>query len=141
MTGKIILAHTNSSLAGRELELTQPGRYVLGRSGACDIQLPNTLEFLDISRQHCVLDVGPPLVRVRDLGSRNGTFLNGENIGTGAGSPEAQTVSLAAPRPLVEGDELRVGHHVFRVEGVHAVAPPTEEVVSEKGQWACALGG
>src|SRR4051812_10556332 len=80
MTGKIILAYTNSSLTGRELELTQPGRYVLGRSGACDIQLPNTLEFLDISRQHCVLDVGPPLVRVRDLGSRNGTFINGERI-------------------------------------------------------------
>ena len=113
MTVKIILAYTNSSLTGRELELTQPGRYILGRSGSCDIQLPNTLEFLDVSRQHCVLDVGPPEVRVRDLGSRNGTFVNGQRMMRP--SEVSSASEEAAWHALNEGDELRLAGTALRV--------------------------
>ena len=114
MTVKIILAYTNSSLTGRELEFIQPGRYVLGRSGDCDIQLPNTLEFLDVSRQHCELDVvGPPVVRIRDLGSRNGTFVNGQRLrGASDFSSESEE---AAWHTLNEGDELRLAGTVLRM--------------------------
>ena len=34
-----------------------------------------------VSRYHCMLDITPPTVKVRDFGSLNGTFLNGEIIG------------------------------------------------------------
>src|SRR5262249_58171684 len=113
MTVKIILAHTNGSLAGRELELTRPGQYVLGRSGDGDVQLPNTLEFGKVSRHHCALDVSPPVVRVRDLDSRNGTFINGQNIGRphtcSSGSGEV------AWHTLNEGDTLRLAGTDLRV--------------------------
>ncbi|MDF0552306.1 FHA domain-containing protein [Kamptonema sp. UHCC 0994] len=34
-----------------------------------------------ISRYHCLLDINPPDIRVRDFGSKNGTFVNGKKIG------------------------------------------------------------
>lgn len=67
---------------------------VIGRDSAADI----TLEDSGISRRHCEIRVthdGPHLViSVRDLGSTNGTFVNGERMTTSR---------------LVEGDRLTVG--------------------------------
>jgi pSer/pThr/pTyr-binding forkhead associated (FHA) protein len=34
-----------------------------------------------ISRYHCLLDINSPDIRVRDLGSLNGTIVNGKKIG------------------------------------------------------------
>ncbi|MGQ0735053.1 MAG: FHA domain-containing protein, partial [Acidobacteriota bacterium] len=39
----------------------------------------NTLPIVDpaLSRRHCVVDPGGPRLVIRDLGSRNGVFVNG----------------------------------------------------------------
>lgn len=56
------------------------------------------------SRFHCVLESdGAGGYRVRDLGSRNGTKVNGMKVEMG---------------PLVSGDVVRIGTHEFRVEVV-----------------------
>jgi pSer/pThr/pTyr-binding forkhead associated (FHA) protein len=34
-----------------------------------------------ISRYHCLLDINPPDIRIRDFDSLNGTYVNGECIG------------------------------------------------------------
>src|SRR5262245_12879682 len=81
MTVKITLTFTGGTLKGQKREFPRAGKYVLGRSSDCDIQLPTALEFMEVSRHHCVLDIDPPAIQARDLGSRNGTFVNGENIG------------------------------------------------------------
>jgi pSer/pThr/pTyr-binding forkhead associated (FHA) protein len=69
-----------------------------------------------VSRRHCLLEIDPPSVRVRDIGSRNGTFINGEMIGQ---RPEEEAEGVGGPifpeRELTNGDELRVGDTVFRV--------------------------
>jgi pSer/pThr/pTyr-binding forkhead associated (FHA) protein len=117
MARQVTLAFTNSSLNGGVLDLDLPGKYVLGRSNGCDIQLPTTLEFMDVSRQHCVLDVTPLSLRVRDLGSRNGTFINGENIGQRHAGDFPGANGESGWHALEKGDELRVGSTVLRVEG------------------------
>lgn len=75
---------------------------LVGRARECGIRLARSQK--DASRHHCMLDVNPPHVRVRDLDSRNGTYVNGERIPSGP-----------AGRDLADGDEITVGDTVLRV--------------------------
>jgi len=59
----------------REIELGE-GRFVIGRSPSCDLPLEDPL----VSRRHaCILLEGDGAA-IEDLGSRNGTLLNGEPL-------------------------------------------------------------
>lgn len=49
---------------------------VIGRRGDCDLQIP----LMRVSKRHCQLNRDQGVLKVRDLGSRNGTYLNGERI-------------------------------------------------------------
>ena len=73
---------------------------VIGRRKNCDFRIP--LE--SVSRRHCQLSYQEEGLRVRDLGSRNGTFINGKKV-------EEQTV---AP-----GDFLQIGPvtFAFQIDG------------------------
>ena len=64
---------------------------VIGRAGAADLQLVDG----KVSREHCRLTVEGGAVSIEDLGSQNGTFVNGE--------------AIRAPRRLAPGDEIAVG--------------------------------
>ena len=57
----------------RERELQLVGRIVVGRDPACDISHEHSL----LSRRHAEFVAAGELVVVRDLGSRNGVFVNG----------------------------------------------------------------
>src|SRR5262245_39310293 len=107
MSVKVTLTFLNSSLMGRKCEFTRSTRYRIGRSNECDLQLPATLEFMDVSRLHCELVIDPPAIQVRDLGSRNGTFVNGINVGRRRLGPSS---FAGEDQPgwhvLKEGDEL-----------------------------------
>lgn len=53
---------------------------------------------------------------VRDLGSLNGTYLNGEKIGQLDWLDKGEAITTQTPQmSLREGDELHLGSHVFRV--------------------------
>jgi pSer/pThr/pTyr-binding forkhead associated (FHA) protein len=80
------------------------GEYVFGRGAECHIR-PNSDW---VSRQHCMLRVTPDGVFVRDLGSRNGTLVNGTRV-------------LGECR-LGAGDQLQVGPLVFELQ-LEAPAP------------------
>jgi pSer/pThr/pTyr-binding forkhead associated (FHA) protein len=71
----------------------------------------------DISRRHCCLEVDPPTIRVRDLGSRNGTWINGQKIGQRPCHqlPQEADLHAFAAHELQDGDELQVGSTIFRV--------------------------
>src|SRR5438552_18233167 len=55
-------------------------RCQMGRALDCFIQLSGTARDQLISRHHCQLDINLPLVQVQDLGSQNGTYINGEKV-------------------------------------------------------------
>jgi eukaryotic-like serine/threonine-protein kinase len=44
-------------------------------------RVPDDHEHRTISRLHCLIDVNPPDIRIRDMGSKFGTFVNGVRIG------------------------------------------------------------
>jgi pSer/pThr/pTyr-binding forkhead associated (FHA) protein len=77
-------------------------------------------------------------VYVRDLGSRNGTYLNGRLIGQRAWAEQPEDLSDLAfsGYELADGDELCVGPFVFRV-GVAGVEAAVQEPADEAADCAC----
>jgi pSer/pThr/pTyr-binding forkhead associated (FHA) protein len=49
---------------------------VVGRRHSCDLCIP----LMSVSRRHCQLNYDDGILKIRDLGSRNGTYLNGKRI-------------------------------------------------------------
>jgi serine/threonine-protein kinase len=63
--------------AGQRLEYEQHDTLLVGRGSLAKLRLTKDPHF---SRNHFLLEVNPPDVLVRDLGSRNGTFVNGRKV-------------------------------------------------------------
>ena len=118
---RITLTITEGVLKGEDFVFHDSARLVLGRSPDCDIALPMDVLHRDISRHHCAFEIDPPAIRVRDLGSLNGTYVNGDKIG-GRPHPQAGGESDHEPgvRELRDGDEVRVGDIAIHVS-VHAL--------------------
>jgi FHA domain-containing protein/sigma-70-like protein len=95
---------------GVELVPLAASRVAIGRDSSNDVVVSSDLR---ASRLHAVLEKLSSGWCVRDLNSRNGTFLNGERVGH--------------DRPLHPGDEIRVGatHLVYRADK-SSDAPVTE---------------
>src|SRR5262249_31799010 len=93
----------------------------------CDLTLPSDPEHATISRHHFLLAIDPPNVTISDLGSLNGTYVNGEKIGQ-AGGEDALTDW--PEHSLEDGDEIRIGNTIFRV-GIFAEEPLEESLEPE----------
>src|SRR5207244_1317519 len=132
-------ARVTLTLAGadgqaRQLVFEERTTCILGREKDCNPRFPQDKQHRTISRHHCLLDVNPPDVCVRDLGSRGGTYVNGELIGQRPeGMDHIQGRQLVFPeRNLKDGDELRLcqsGAAAFRV----SVKAPT--LCADCGAW------
>ncbi|MCA8997122.1 MAG: FHA domain-containing protein [Planctomycetaceae bacterium] len=75
--------------SGNRIPLPQ-GRFLVGREEDCDLRPNSDL----VSRHHCVFTVDEFSVRLRDLGSTNGTFVNGERVRGGVMLKEGDKVSI-----------------------------------------------
>jgi pSer/pThr/pTyr-binding forkhead associated (FHA) protein len=120
----VTLTMLNGPLAGHEYEFRDPAVYVLGRAEECYPRLTDDPEHQDVSRHHCLLSINPPEVWAQDLGSKNGTYVNGEKIGQRMrlGAAEgAVPVNPANRRPLRDGDEISLGRHTTLRVGVHVL--------------------
>jgi serine/threonine-protein kinase len=91
-----------------------PVSCMVGRSSDCQVRLPSDEVHDGVSRRHCLLDVEPPFAWVRDLGSLNGTYLNGVCIGA---RESAEAVRGRRYR-LYPGDVIRVGTTLLRFDVV-----------------------
>ena len=84
----------SGNAAGNEFTLDQP-KVSLGRGPGVDLAFDDAA----MSREHAVFEFSDGGYRIRDLGSMNGTLVNGEAIQVG---------------DLDHGDRLRIGEHVFQ---------------------------
>jgi pSer/pThr/pTyr-binding forkhead associated (FHA) protein len=142
MSAIVTLRIKNGQLAGRTFEFNNGRRCLIGRGEDCAIRLPTEPEFQSISRHHCLLDIDPPQIRVRDAGSRNGTMINGMQIGRPETwhLPPETTAGPLFDYDLDEGDELQVGGTVFQVSvSVPEASGPawTGQPAAEKELAAC----
>lgn len=85
----------------------EPNGTTVGRAPECAICFRGAERDGRISRHHCQLKFDPPNVRVADLGSMNGTYLNGHRC-----APLAKCAMLhedSAPSTAQDGDILTIG--------------------------------
>ncbi len=66
----------------------------IGRRHSCDLCVPLT----SVSRKHCQLNHDDGVLKIRDLDSRNGTYLNGKRINEAA---------------IQAGDSIKIGPLTF----------------------------
>src|SRR5262249_19530559 len=119
MSANVTFTILGGALDGTEFTFEKPTRCVIGRDEECSVRLPNKgWEFHMVSRRHCRLDIDPPRVRVQDLGSRNGTYINGRLIGLRAPEESAESAADVAfeTNELHDGDILQVGPVHFCVK-------------------------
>jgi serine/threonine protein kinase len=116
MPSKITLTITQGTLSGKQYSFDSRSTCIIGRNHDCNLQLANEID-MTISRYHCLLDINPPDIRVRDLGSLNGTFVNGKKIGQRKRNQTAQEgLKLNFPQyDLQDGDEIKVGDILFKI--------------------------
>jgi transcriptional regulator with GAF, ATPase, and Fis domain len=88
------LVAVSGPLAGRTFELGGAEPLTLGRHSSSSVQIHD----IAVSRQHCSLELAEDRVRLRDLDSRHGTFVNGLPV---------------HDRLLEPGDLITVGSSVF----------------------------
>ncbi len=120
MAGTVSLVVTAGPVRGRRFDFVDHDTFLFGRSPDCHARLDPT--DVSASRHHFLLEVNPPRLRLRDLGSLNGTHVNGtRHGGRVAGAP---TGLPDAGVDLRHGDEIRVGATIIRVEVEHASPPP-----------------
>ncbi len=110
MNANLVLLKTN----GTAKTFSLPGSVtVVGRQQKCDLCIP----LMVVSRRHCEINQDGGVLRIRDLGSRNGTLVNGKKI---------------ADAVLNPGDTLQVGPVSFgiQLDGVPAELIPPESAAS-----------
>jgi serine/threonine-protein kinase len=90
---------------GATLLLEDDCVFLVGRSRRCHYQLGNDPQS---SRVHFVIESNPPICRLRDLGSLNGTWVNGQRV------QEAE---------VKEGDTIGAGRSLLRLRGAEPARP------------------
>src|SRR5262245_3670802 len=102
----VILMTAGGIPGAQQFTFTYPAKVVIGRSPDCSARLVGDLS---VSRRHCLVGIDEEGAWAEDLDSRNGTFVNGYLIGRRTRDCEEGLSLRAPPRPLEDGDELRVG--------------------------------
>src|SRR3954454_7876151 len=95
--------------AGRTVPLAQ-GRHVLGRGAEASLRLDDP----DVSRRHAQINVGGGRITVGDLGSTNGTRLDGREL-------------AAEPEAWPSGAVLRLGASAVTVRGPEGSSASVEQ--------------
>lgn len=95
---RITLTVTDGPHKGMEFSFARHDTFLVGRSRHAHFQLP--LKDRYFSRIHFMIEVNPPQCRLVDMGSHNGTYVNGQK-------------TLAAD--LNDGDQIRAGHTLLKL--------------------------
>ncbi len=111
----ILLTVTSGTHAGRTFRFDRHDTFLVGRAPEAHFSLPDDPYF---SRMHFLVEANPPLCRLTDLGSRNGTEVNGQKV---------QSTDLR------HGDEIRGGRTVLKVTVTADAAAGTLDLPAGEG--------
>jgi pSer/pThr/pTyr-binding forkhead associated (FHA) protein len=112
---QVSLKVTAGPYKGRIFSFTQHDSFLIGRSPDAHLYLPDDRYF---SRNHCLLEMNPPHSFLRDLGSTNGTFLNGQRV---------------QDAYLNNGDRIQCGETILVVEVTASESINLSETTQDSG--------
>lgn len=115
MSAKVILEVCSGPIQGETFLFEGHDTFLFGRHSECHARLPDDPR---VSRHHFILEANPPDVRIRDLGSLNGTYVNGVKHGGRARheKPEDAATRRYPEVDLNHGDHITVGKSTIRVK-------------------------
>jgi len=138
---------TAGPIRGQRYDFTEHDTFLFGRGADCHARLASN--DAASSRHHFMLEVNPPRARLRDLGSLNGTHVNGVRHGgrRASESPEDAAARSGVEVDLKDGDEIRVGatHIKVDIEGPAACSECGRRIADDErercewvgGTWLC----
>jgi len=97
---KLTLMVESGPLKGQKFSIDEPMLCIIGREFDCNLRIDSS----SMSRHHCVLEVKPPYVFIKDLGSTNGSFVNERKLNDFDDATE-----------LHHGDKVRLGDNSISV--------------------------
>jgi predicted component of type VI protein secretion system len=106
MGAELVILHGEH--AGKRVKLP-PTPFVIGRGPNCHLRPASA----SVSRLHCALAPSGPFLVLRDLKSRNGTYVNDRRV--------------SRPTRLRDGDRIRVGNLMFQIR----IAPQQSAAVPQ----------
>lgn len=115
MSATVHLQVRSSDGISKSFSLTEHDTFLLGRMADCHLCVPGDPQ---VSRHHFLLEACPPMASLRDLGSMNGTHVNGKKCG---GREKGETPEQGALRQypsiaLRDGDRITVGQSTIDVK-------------------------
>ncbi|NMN97467.1 protein kinase domain-containing protein [Antrihabitans stalactiti] len=130
---KVTLTVIAGPSTGATFEYTERTIAIAGRADDCNPRIIEPGPQVHVSRHHCLFDINPPDIRVRDFGSLNGTHVNGVEIGRRAAgqTPEEGARNAFRERDLVDGDRIALGATILAVtveSDRETVVTPTRRV-------------
>ncbi|MBD2131357.1 MULTISPECIES: protein kinase [unclassified Sphaerospermopsis] len=116
MPSTVTLTITTGKLSGKQYIFDNRSTCVIGRNDDCNLQIADNID-MKVSRYHCLLDINPPEIRIRDLGSLNGTYVNGKIIGQRkAGQTAEAAKNIVLPEyNLGHKDQVQIGDILFNI--------------------------
>jgi FHA domain-containing protein/uncharacterized protein DUF4388 len=103
----LALRFISGKYQGGEYPLAENGELVIGRSSELDLVLIEDM----VSRKHAKLTLLPGNITISDLGSTNGTFVNGEKVKRAR---------------LKEGDRILIGTSILKLVAVAGTGQPID---------------
>jgi hypothetical protein len=98
-SGWVTLTVMSGPHKGKVFTFAGHDTFLVGRSKRAHFQLPSKDKYF--SRIHFMIEMNPPVCRVMDMGSHNGTYVNGRKVEDAA--------------DLHDGDRIKAGHTILRV--------------------------
>ncbi|MDF1564315.1 MAG: adenylate/guanylate cyclase domain-containing protein [Deltaproteobacteria bacterium] len=101
--------HIRSPEEPPRVEALSDGEHVIGRHSSADLRLASKR----ISRRHAMLKIDGREAVLTDLGSQNGTWVNGQRV--------------VGPKRVLAGDRIRLGDFALRIEAEEGHVPWAED--------------
>lgn len=108
---------------------SKPVTCIVGKSDDCQMVILGNVDG-GISRHHCLFDINPPYVTVKDLGSKNGTYVNGQDI-----RREEEPVQIKAK------DLIQLCNTQIRVDIIGSISEAKDKVCVRCGSSVKSEGG
>jgi serine/threonine protein kinase len=113
MSAAVKLEVTRGPQAGKVFDFPAHDTFIFGRGEDCHCAIPDDPY---ISASHFLLEANPPDCELRDLGSKNGTRVNGALCGgRRKGEDPKAAAGRAEPVRLKNGDVITAGQTEFKV--------------------------
>ncbi len=115
---RVYIEVVGGSCKGQRFNFEEQDTFMIGRAADCQCIVMGDNTF---SRHHLFLEINQSNVMLKDLGSLNGTFVNGRRIYYGRGKDiDPEKAEPSRPVGLHDGDRIEAGKNVMIL---HILAP------------------